>query len=160
MCSLSPGAERFTCNEEVASSLPAGKTPEDYVQEAIGFDMTFEMRHLKLIGEAVFNKWQTPYIVDAQNNPTDLSLFGWYVEGQYAFLPGFYIAARFDQLKFDKIPNSTGQALTWDDDIWRLEGGIGYQFWEGVLGKLIIQDIHKERTARTTFGAAQLSLSF
>jgi len=147
-------------NEVVASSLPAGKTPEDYVQEAIGFDMTFEIRHLKLIGEAVYNKWETPYIVDAQNNSQDLSLWGFYIEGQYTFLPGFYIAARFDQLKFDKIPDSAGQALTWDDDIWRVEGGIGYQFWEGVLGKLIIQDIHKERTARTTFGAAQLSLSF
>jgi len=147
-------------DKAIAIALPAGKTPEDFVQEAFGFDFHYEVRHLKLIGEAVFNTWQIPNIVDSQNNRKDLTVLGWYIEGQYAFLPGLYASARFDQLTFGKIPNSTGQSLTWDDDIWRLEGGIGYQFWEGVLGKLIIQDIHKTRTARTTFGAAQLSLSF
>ena len=144
----------------IASALPVGQTPEDFMQKALGFDFHFEIRHLKLIGEAVFNTWEIPNIVDAQNNRQDLTVLGWYIEGQYAFLPGLYAAIRFDQLTFGKIPNSTGQTLSWDDDIWRLEGGIGYQFWEGVLGKLIIQDIHKQRTPRTTFGAAQLSLSF
>ncbi|MFT5369090.1 MAG: hypothetical protein ACI8V2_004064 [Candidatus Latescibacterota bacterium] len=144
----------------VASVLPTGRTPEDFVQEAIGFDLSYEVRHLKLIGEAVFNTWQMPNIVDSQNNPKNLTLLGWYVEGRYAFLPGLYGAFRFDQLKFDTIENSTGQSLTWDDDIWRIEAGLGYQFWDGVLGKIIVQDIHKKRTPRTTLGAAQLSLAF
>ena len=145
---------------DVINALPASQTPKDFVQEAIGFDFSYEIRHLKILGEVIHNTWQVPNIVDIQNNAQDLTVLGWYVEGRYAFLPGFYGAIRFDQLKFEKIPNSAGQLLTWDDDIWRLEGGIGYQFWEGVLGKLIVQDIHKKRTSRTTFGAAQLSLSF
>ncbi|MBT3606418.1 MAG: hypothetical protein HN521_25385 [Candidatus Latescibacteria bacterium] len=147
-------------NRIVATALPVGQTPEDYVQEVIGFDLNYEVRHLKLVAEVLFNTWEIPNIVDNQNNPKSLAVLGWYAEARYAFLPGFYGAVRVDQLKFEKIENSAGQSLTWDDDIWRLEGGIGYQFWEGVLGKLIVQDVHKKRTPRTTFGAAQLSLSF
>lgn len=147
-------------SDVVAPSLPANTTPEDFVQELIGFDLSYEVRHFKLMGELMLNTWQIPNIVDAQNTPKYLAVLGWYIEGQYAFLPGFYGALRFDQLTFDKITNSAGQSLTWDDNIYRIEAGIGYQFWEGVLGKLIIQDIHKKRTPRTTLGAAQLSLSF
>lgn len=147
-------------NRAVAAALPAGQTPEDYVQEVIGFDLNYEVRHLKLVGEVLFNTWEVPNIVGNQGRSKDLTVLGWYAEARYAFLPGFYGAVRVDQLKFEKIENSVGESLTWDDDIWRLEGGIGYQFWEGVLGKLIVQDIHKKRTPRTTFGAAQLSLSF
>ncbi|MDA0711677.1 MAG: hypothetical protein O3B73_15875 [bacterium] len=147
-------------DDATASFLPAGTTPTDFVQQAIGLDLSYEVRHLKLIGEAVFNTWQVPHIVEPGNRPKAPGVLGWYVEGRYAFLPGFFGAFRFDQLRFQKIQNSLGESLTWDDNISRLEGGLGYQFWEGVLGKLIVQDIHKARTPRTTFGAAQLSLSF
>lgn len=142
-------------NAAVSSALPTGKTPEDYVQQALGFDLSFEIRHFKLISEAVLNTWEVPNITEQE-----LSVLGWYIEGQYTLLPGFYVAGRFDQIKFEKIQNSAGQSLPWDDDIWRVEAGFGYQFWEGILGKLIVQDIHKKRASRTTFGAAQLSLSF
>ena len=145
----------------VAGALqPLGRRVEDFVQEAIGVDLSYEVRHLTLIGEVVFNRWEMPRIVDAQGRSTDLTCIGWYAEGRYAFLPGLYGAVRYDRITFGKIGDGSGQAVPWDDDIWRVEAGLGYYFWDGVLGKVIVQDIHKARTTRTTFGAVQLSLTF
>ncbi len=145
----------------VANALkPLGKKPEDFVQEAFGFDAAYEIGHFKVLGELVLNRWEMPRIVDVQGNPTDLTCTGWYVEGRYAFLPGWYGAVRYDRITFGKIADKAGQAVSWDDDIWRVEGGLGYYFWDGVLCKVIVQDTHRLRLPRITLAGAQLSVSF
>ena len=144
----------------VGRALPQGAGVEDFHQEAVGFDLEFGIRHLKLIGEFVANRWESPNITDRQGNRADLKNVGWYIEGRYAFGPGFYAAVRYDRLRFEKIDDGSGNEVAWDDSVERWEGGIGYHFMDGVIGKVMVQDTQKDRVPRVTFLATQLSLSF
>jgi hypothetical protein len=143
-----------------------GAGVEDFHQRAIGFDAEFGYRHFALVGELILNRWEAPGIHGNRLETWDLDATGWYVEGKYTISPGLYGAARYGRIDFSKVDDGAGNRLCWDDPIQRWEYGVGYHFRDGVIGKLIRQDVrvthdfHTRGTASEHFHAIQLSISF
>jgi hypothetical protein len=143
-----------------------GAEVEDFHQRVIGFDAEFGYRHFSVVGELVLNRWQVPGIPDSRLERWDFDATGWYVEGKYTVSPGLYGAVRYGRIDFGKVDDGSGNQLSWDDPIQRWEYGVGYHFSDGVIGKLIRQDVqvthdfHTPGTVSEHFHAIQLSISF
>ncbi len=142
-----------------------GAEVEDFHQEVIGFDLEFGIRHFRLIAELAANRWESPNITDGQGNRVDLKNVGWYVEGKYTLSAGFYASVRYGRITFGEIDDGSGNRVAWDEPVERWESGLGFYFWDGVVGKVIRQDVRKERLgtpgrSHESFWATQLSLSF
>jgi len=118
--------------------------------------------HLNLLGEIVRNTWTSPFVVDSSGSLSDLQSIGWYLEGRYAMSPGLFLASRVEGIKFGNISEGAGGTAAWDDDVGRVEGGVGYYLTDRTIGKLIVQYVDKRgsRGFREAFPAAQLSLTF
>ena len=70
-----------------------------------------------------------------------------------------------DGLDFEEVQGTTGPARPWDDDVRRIEAGVGYRFARKVIGKLVYQattlDPGPAGESRTSdLVAAQMSLGF
>ncbi len=141
-----------------------GQDVEDFAQQVAGLDLELGIRHLKVIGELIFNHWEVPNITDEGGNRTDLTNVGGYIEAKYAFRPGLYGAVRYDRLTFGEIHDETGGKVPWDEPIQRWEWGIGYYLHDGVIAKVLRQDIRVEHLnapdSVNHFWATQLSVSF
>ena len=146
----------------VSNALPAGKEAEDYAQSIWGVNVELSYGHLNLLGEIVRNTWTSPFVVDSSGRLSDLQSIGWYLEGRYAMSPGLFLASRVEGIKFGNISDGAGGTAAWDDDVGRVEGGVGYYLTDRTIGKLIVQYVDKKgsRGFREAFPAAQLSLTF
>jgi hypothetical protein len=147
-------------NEEtVQGSLQPGDRVADFHQVLGMADGEFSMGHLELHAEAFTNTWQTPTI-------GDLRVKGGYAELKYMLPAGFYVAGRYDIMRFGDVTDSTGASLSWDDDTDRLEVGAGYRVMKGVTAKAAYQrnklqppDPTQDAEILDVF-AGQLSVSF
>lgn len=143
-----------------------GADVEAFRQQAVGFDTEVGYRHLKVVAEAVLNRWQVPGIRGGKAEAWNLDATGWYVEGKYTVSPGLYVAIRYGRMDFSEVDDGNGNQLSWDDPIQRWEYGFGYSFRDGVIGKVIRQDVRVRQdypqagTASEHFHAVQLSISF
>ncbi len=139
---------------------------EDFHQKAFGFNLEYGIQRLFVSGEVIFNKWETPNIVDAQGNLKDLETVSWYAGLKYMLRPGFYIAGRYDHIFFGKIDDGAGSRVPWDEPVQRWEVGLGYSFRDGVIGKIVRQDVRREHldpanpSSHDFFWATQLELSY
>jgi len=125
------GAKGEYLADDVTATLPAGIDRHSQ-QDAWGVDFEYSRNRWILRSEAVWSDWQTPML------DRTLHSFGVYGETRFKILPGLYTAARFDHLGFGEIPGLTGP-VTWDANVWRVEGGIGYTPLRRVLTKLTYQ---------------------
>ena len=143
-----------------------GSDVEDFDQQIVGLSMEYGIRHLQIHAELVSNSWESPNIRDIGNRSADLEVFGYYVEGKYSLRPGLFAAARYGGLRFGEIDDGTGAANSepWDNDVDRLELGLGYRPTEPVIAKLVAQLNDLGRPGSETDGerilAAQLTLLF
>lgn len=117
--------------------LPAGKTAEDYDQRVLMADFEYLVGHAELRAEGVASTWETPFV----GNPTAHS---YYVEGKYTFPIGFWLAGRWEELRYTKVQGSTGPARPWDDDVRRFEGGVGYRINKNLQAKASYQSITQD----------------
>jgi len=139
--------------------LPAGKQATDYHQRLGMADLEVLTGHLEGRAEAAFNVWETPTV-------GDLKVTTGYAEAKYTLPLGTYVAGRIDAERFGKITDSSGARRSWDADVTRFEGGVGYRFDRGTVAKLVYQ--HNDMAPVTPGGehdtsslvAAQLSISF
>jgi hypothetical protein len=138
--------------------LEAGKGKDQYRQKAFGADLEASYRYVIVFSEFVRSQW------DAAVREGKLSNWSWYVDAKYKILPQFYVAARFDMMNFSKITNpSNGQKETWDFNVKRYEGGLGFRITAEATLKVTEQWTMFEknsgiRTVRLT--AMQLSVPF
>jgi hypothetical protein len=103
-----------------------------YVQKAVEFDVAFSRGHFIFYGEGVYNTWPVPL----QTRDEKLSVFGYYLEGKYTFLPRLYGALRVGGLRFgDAHLESADQP--WDYSVTEWEGGLGYFLDRDVVVKLV-----------------------
>lgn len=146
-------------SDEVEPALPPGRSAEGYDQSLVMFDTEYLAGRLELRGEGVVNTWETP------GGAGDLTVRGYYVEGKYAFPVGAFVALRYDQLRFDDIQGTSGPARPWDDDVTRIEGGVGYRFDRHVIAKVVYQNTKLDpgpggSSRNSDLVAAQVSLGF
>jgi hypothetical protein len=115
-------------NESLNSTLPPGKTGNDYHQTLFMSDLQLDVSRATVTAEAFTNTWESPAI-------GDLDVWGGYVESKVSVAAGLYAAARYDMQRFGDILNSVGEAHTWDRNVNRLEVGAGYRLDRGVIVK-------------------------
>ncbi len=154
------GADGPYVPEDLQPSLPAGRKPTDYHQQLAMADLAVEFGHAELRAEGYRNRWQTPTV-------GDLDVRGYYVEGKYVLLAGLYAAARWEEMRFGEVTDSSGERRPWDQDVTRLEAGTGYRISKTALAKAVYQrdtwfefeDGEREPYPHDLF-ALQLSLAF
>ena len=119
-------------SEDVAPYLPAGKSVNDYFQRLLVGSVQWQWQHFETVGEFMWNTFDTPVYSDPLRS-TSL-----WVQGIYKFRPGWYAAVRYDDMRFMEVQTSTG-GEPWDQDIYRVETGIGYNVSRELLTKFVIQ---------------------
>jgi hypothetical protein len=123
--------------DEVQPWLPVGKRARDYAQTVVGGSVEYGWRLLTVHGEVFHNNFETPVHADG------LDALSWYAESSYKFLPGWYVAGRYDTMRFSQVP-STGGSISWDQNIERVEGGLGYHATRELLVKAVGQVYRRE----------------
>ncbi len=119
-------------DEGLDPRLPAGQTASDYHQELTMADLELSAGHFELHAEGARNFWETPTV-------GRLAVNSGYVELKVTSPFGGWAAGRLDAIRYGTIEDSSGESRPWDDDIDRLEAGVGWRFTRAALGKLVYQ---------------------
>lgn len=138
--------------------LPAGRTANDYHQKLLMADLELLVGHVELRAEGARNFWETPAV-------GELAVNSGYVEARVHLPVGAFLAGRTEGLLFGDITAGDGSRRSWDYNVRRTEGGIGYRFSREAVGKLVVQRTSLERPAVLghsvmTMVAGQVSVGF
>ena len=117
---------------DVTPYIPAGSSLEDYAQTLLVGSAEWGWRKLTLNSEVFLNRFETPLVDDG------LGSLSYYLEAAYRFLPGWYAAARYDLIHFEEVASASGP-VTWDENIDRVEAGVGYHVSRELLVKAVAQ---------------------
>ncbi len=119
-----------------SGTLDPGRHWKDYVQEIWGLEAVFRRGRTGLRGEVFADRWDVP------NVPDDAWDFSYYLEGEVTLAPGLFLAARFAEMRFNRIASAEGVAYgrygddiagnRWDFDTRRLQIGAGYRLLPNV----------------------------
>jgi hypothetical protein len=149
-------------SRDVKAYLPPGDDLEDFLETAWAISVDWSWSHLQLYAEFFDVAFESPWIAE------ELGSTAWYVEGEYAVLPGAYVAARFDRMIFDEITarntvTDQPERIGWDQDVQRIEAAAGYHLTKAVLLRLDVQlwdtDGESWRTTES-LGALQTIIAF
>lgn len=160
---LSPGLKLYLSaargaylSRDVQSFLPEGMSINDYDQNLMILSLDWQWRYVSVTGEYFYNEFETPL---RTRDPLDNRSF--YVQSVYKLHPGWYIAMRYDELRFGEV-DIDGTPTTWDNNIARLEGGVGYHVTRELLAKFVVQTTNEGGgwTSDRTVPAVQISFSF
>jgi hypothetical protein len=139
---------------QVADFLPAGRTVNDYQQRLWGLSTDWQWGHLQLLGEVFWNHYETPL------RAAGLANQAFYLQGDYTLVPGWQLALRYEEMRFEELAEMAGS--TWDQDVRRWEGGLAYHLSRDLVVKLVGQgtDIGAGWDADSYLTAVQLSFAF
>lgn len=142
--------------ERAERTLPPGRDREDYPQRLVGLDLEYSIDHFIFFAEVYWSDWDAPTISG------DLSAVGYYIEARYKIRPGLFVAARWNQMLFDEIPDGTGGDETWDRNSWRIELGVGYFLYVNLLAKAQVEfnETRGPNDPDDTTASFSLSLAF
>lgn len=118
-----------------AMGIPPGRNTGDFPQTLAGVDFEHSQGDFDFFAELIWTRFEAP-LVD------DLELWSYYVEAKYTLLPGLFGAARFAQMFFGEIRDSTGADRQWDRNHTRIELGGGYFFTQNLFLKATVQSNH------------------
>lgn len=145
--------------DNVRPALAPGRRAEDYNQILTMVDAEWSGGHFEVRGEGYRNTWQTPTV-------GDLTVSGVYGEAKVTLPAGFYVAGRYEIMRFDEIRDSAGASKPWDTNWDRGEAGLGYRVARGVLAKAVYQwntpksDSPNVEDETYSLAATQLSVRF
>jgi adenylate cyclase len=113
----------------VVGDLDPGARPQDYMQEIFGVGGTYAIGRTIVRAEAFADRWEVP------NVPDDAWDLSYYVEGEQRVMAGLYAAARFGEIRFNRLGGGFGAGssddaagdLRWDYDTRRLQLAAGYR---------------------------------
>lgn len=117
----------------VAPYLPAGKTVNDYYQDLYGGSFDWKVWRLWFMGEYFYNKYDTPIRAQGLSNQS------FYLQTVYTVVPGWDISLRYDALMFGEVEDSAGNTMTWDENVYRVESGVGYHVSRDLVVKGVAQ---------------------
>ena len=115
-----------------------GKSPDDYLQQIFGGDLSISFGHFSFEGQLVSNTWQ---YLDAM----DLKATSYSAMAQFAFTPRISGAVRVGGIMFNEVSNIPElnaffrpvlYSGKWDHDVFRLEGAVAYKIDTAFLLKL------------------------
>ncbi|OGC07850.1 hypothetical protein A2V82_13870 [candidate division KSB1 bacterium RBG_16_48_16] len=135
--------------------VPYGANDMNSNQTLYDVDLAYERGHFSFFAEGLYNRWSYPGFDDP------LGVFSYYVEGKYKLLPRLFLASRFGQLLFQEVTMTSGAKTKWDDDVSRIEFGIGYYIQRETLAKIVLQTNQTSRVdPRDDYIAVQLSAGY
>ena len=108
---------------------PVGWLPEParsgtHRQQALGLDAEYAFGHVVVRGEVVASRWDVPF---QNGDPTlQLEALGTSLETRVALTPRWSLALRTDRLGFSRLVTDTGDVRSWDANVRRVEGAVGY----------------------------------
>ena len=108
------------------SNLFAARFPERFFNigiaesNLVGVSADWRWWQLWFMGEYFWNEFETPIYAGGLKNQS------YYVQAVYTMVPGWDLAVRYDAMRFDEVENSAGESLTWDQNVDRVEAGLGY----------------------------------
>lgn len=111
----------------VRYALPAGRTEADYEQELVMADAAYEAGRLELRAEGFANAWETPYCGRLRSR-------GGYLEGRWGFDLGLWLALRGEAMRHSSL-SAGAVSRPWDDEVDRLDLGLGYRVSRGAAIK-------------------------
>jgi hypothetical protein len=115
-----------------SDSLRQGKPLSDYRNSGAGYDVYVARGLAEVYSEGFYSRWEYPSL------PT-IAAWSGYIEAKYKFLPGWYVAGRYDIFEPQEVPLSSGAKEKWDYAVRRVEFGLGYKVSRNVLTKLVNQ---------------------
>lgn len=121
-------------DRRVRAVLP--DTNHDYGQQAAEVDVQYSRDHWVARAETVISRWTIP--VGTDGAAATLRAASTAVEGRYTFAPGWYGAARFEHLGFNRI-GTAAQTDEWEAPVRRLEVGAGYYLQRNLIAKTSVQ---------------------
>jgi hypothetical protein len=103
--------------------LPPPASYETHRQQALGLDAEYSLGHVVVRGEVVASRWDVPF----QNGDPTLELdgLGTSLETRVALTPRWSMSVRGDRLGFSRM-TTNGVVRTWDANVLRVEGAVGY----------------------------------
>jgi class 3 adenylate cyclase len=132
----------------VSGHLDAGRTWRDYDQEIFGAGGVYALGRTVIRAEAFADRWEVP------NVPDDAWDLSYYVEAEHRVWPGLYVAARFGEIRFNRLGGGFGGGGygtvgddRWDYDTRRFQVSAGYRLARnaGIRGEYMVN-----RTDRPT----------
>ena len=135
---------------------PNADAPED--QTTFGLHGEWLFGHWQWFGEAVQVDYDAPYVFEKK-----LTIHTAYLEGRWDFMPGLYLAGRYDLWRYDQIApfaSGMGGIFSWGNNFNRIESALGWRINRQTLLKLDFQywDYLDESDLRLV--ALQLHLAF
>lgn len=142
-------------SRDVAPYLPAGKSYNDYAKTTLAASAEISFARSLLFGEVFYNHFETPLRADGLAN------WSYYLQARQTLFPGWYVAGRFEEIRYQRVDGPDG-SVPWDDDVRRIEAGFGYHWSRDVLVKLVgqVTDAGRGFSSDTFFPALQVSLVF
>ena len=130
-------------------------------QTAFGMDAEYSRGYLLLRTEAVWSRWDVPFLI-APPQGRAISALGAWIEGRYRLAPRIHLAARADRLAFSSITGSNGVATPWDAPVTRLELGGGYLLRRNLVVRAAAQFNHRDggRVRQRTYLSSQVAWWF
>jgi hypothetical protein len=131
-----------------------------HAQTALGADAEYSIGHWLVRSELVWSRWNVPFAWPAENRDLD-SMSGW-VEARYRVTPRIVLAARADRLAFSKVEVTADLRPTWDANVWRVEGDVGYYIQRNLVARLVVQRNERDggRVRQRTYVSGQLAYWF
>jgi hypothetical protein len=118
--------------ESFAPLLPPGRSLRDYHEWTAMWDLEASRGRWELHGEGYLKGWQTMLT-------GNLRLGGGYAETRVEVAGGAWLAARWETMRFSGVRTSAGVTRPWDNDVDRMESGIGYRVSRDVNVKASLQ---------------------
>jgi hypothetical protein len=104
--------------------LPPPASYDTHRQQALGLDAEYSLGHVVVRGEVVASRWDVPF---QNGDPTlPLDALGTSLEARVALTPRWSMAVRGDRLGFSRVAAANGVVRTWDANVLRVEGAVGY----------------------------------
>jgi hypothetical protein len=120
-------------DRSIDRDLTPPATTADGVQTAFGWDAEYSTGPVLIRGEVIRSQWTLPAVAAPQIDAPLVAL-SVMVEGRYRLAPGFYLAARGEEISFGQI-GGAARSNTWEADLWRVEVGPGLSITRNVLLK-------------------------
>ena len=145
-------------DDSVRDLLPADAP--GYAQTALGADFEYSRDYWLIRSELVWSRWGVPFAAIATD--ADLDALGVWIEGRYRLTPRLFVAGRIDRLGFSEIATETGERVTWDAPVTRLEANVGYYIQRNMTARVAVQHNDRDggRIHRRTYFSGQLAYWF
>lgn len=111
-------------NDDVLA-LVSGTAKPPSSQSVIGTDVELGLGRWLVRSEWIRAQFELPIVAATPSN-TQLDAWAGFIEGRYRLSPRWQLGVRADRLSFSRI-QGTGAATTWDADVDRAEGIVGFR---------------------------------